>query len=248
MINIEESILKEFLLNRRDKIGVRKYSGIGEIVSGFSLIITLLCSDFNEGSFISTHCFELLSWIIAVAILAVGLRRLIRSICNSYDTESLYNELVGLDENRVNEYNIVLIKNNQLDGRYLLFYSQRWKCKLFLNYKVQNSGNYNVSNEINSIATKLSVDTGIKCSGLDISYYGELESRKFSYGDKVEKKYKFYFYFVKTEIPVNMQRTEFSCNGNKFFWMSLNDMYTNKNIVKKNSDVLDFIRKKSSMA
>lgn len=248
MIKLEEHKLRSFLLNRKEKIGIKKYSGVGEIISGLSLIVTILCSDFKKILFIKALYFEIVSWIIAIIVLGVGIIIFVSSICNTYTTEDLYNELMELDEDKINAYNIILLKNNQADGKYLLFYSQRWKCNLFLNYKALNSNNYNIKDEIDNIAKLFSNDTGISCNISDIEYLDKLDSKKFSFGDKVEKQYIFYFYTINIQVSANMQNLKFCCNGNKYCWMTLNEMYKNKNIIKKNADVLDFIRKKSSLA
>lgn len=248
MIRIEEDRLRSFLLNRKEKIEKNSFSGVGEIISSLSLIITILCSNFKDVLFIKALYLEIVSWIIAIIVLGVGIFIFFSGKLNRYTTEKLYNEVIELDENKINAYNIVFLKNNQTDGKYLLFYSQRWKCNLFLNYKALNANNYNTNDEINNVAKMFSNDTGMSCNNSDINYIDKMHSKKFSYGDKVEKQYIFYFYSINIQVPANMQNTKFCCNGNKFCWMTLNDMYKNKNIIKKNQDVLDFIRTKSSLA
>lgn len=59
LLHIEESALELLLERKKDKIEKSKYDGIGEIVSGISLIFTLYLVDFSNISFVKPIYFRL---------------------------------------------------------------------------------------------------------------------------------------------------------------------------------------------
>lgn len=72
---------------------------------------------------------------------------------------------------------------------------------------------------------------------------GNKISEKYSVGDKVNKKYNFHYFEVTSIITDFNDKRTFRCNGKEYCWKTLDQMYADKNIVKKNRDVLDYIRR-----
>ncbi|MCH5210524.1 MAG: hypothetical protein J1F01_06110, partial [Oscillospiraceae bacterium] len=69
MISIEKESLKFYLEKNRNIFQKKNVLGIGEIISGISLIITLVCSEIKqEILFFSPHAVEVILWIITVLI------------------------------------------------------------------------------------------------------------------------------------------------------------------------------------
>lgn len=251
MLNIDEKTVKLFLNQNKSKIETKNFSGIGEIVSGLSLGITLLCSDIKNIPYISPLYFEMAIWIITTAVFFAGVIQLVHGLSNRYTVDDLYNELVELDSGREHVFNIILLKNNTHEGKYLLFNSKRWKCKLFPNYHAL-SDPYNVDNESLRIKEAFASDVGVSKERIETTYLGKINSRKYSFGDKVNKQYVFHFFSISiaTQVYDNnfKQKGSFRCNGKKFSWMTLDQMFANKNIMKKNSDVLNFVRNSMNIA
>ena len=246
MLHIDESKLKVLLLNRKNRIESPKYNGIGEVISSISIIITLCLSDFNQVSIVRPLYFKIGAWILAIGILIFGIFTLIKSIINFYPINNLYNEIIDLDSNIEHPFDIILIKNNQKSGKYLLFKSKRWNCWLFPNYHC--SGSYfNQAEEILYIKKCLKRDLNISES-IAIEYIGNEISNKCSVPNKIEKKYNFYFFII-ANISLQFDKKHiFQFNGKKYCWKTLDKMYSSKNIVKKNKDVLDFVRKKCEIS
>lgn len=247
MIKIEKKDLKLFLEERRKKLEIKRFSGIGEIVSGVSLIITLLCSDFNNALGMSAIYFEFSAWLITFVVLFVGVYSLIKGMMNPYTINKLYDEIIELDTENKHIFNIIVLKNSNKEGRYLLFKSKRWGCKLFPNYKALGE-NYDKTKEQNNICKMLSDDIGVCKESLNIQYRGYMDSEKYSFGDKVNKKYVFHFYFVELNGYEKLKNRSFKYNGKKFYWMTIDKMLNNKNIKKKNKDVIDYVRGKVSVS
>ena len=144
-------------------------------------------------------------------------------------------------------FNIVLIKNSDSKGEYLLFKNKRWRCKLFPNYHALDK-NYDKVKETENLYMLLPRDIGVKKENLSISYHGFKPSAKYSYGDKINKNYIFHFYVVDIAGNEKIKHKPFRFNGKRYCWMTLENMYLDKNISKKNSDVLDYVRNNMSIS
>lgn len=251
LLNIDEKTVKLFLNQNKSKIETKSFSGIGEIVSGISLGVTLLCSDTKKLPYISPLYFEIIIWIITISIFFAGIIQLVHSLLSHYTVDDLYNELVELDNSREHVFNIILLKNNTYEGKYLLFNSKRWKCKLFPNYHAL-SGQYNVENESLRIKEAFAADVGVSKERIETTYLGKINSRKYSYGDKVNKQYVFHFFSIGITTLIYekniKQKGSFRHNGKKFYWMTLDQMFANKNMMKKNGDVLNYVRNSVNIA
>ena len=103
----------------------------------------------------------------------------------------MYDEVVDLDPKTEHSFNIVVFRNIHEKGKYLLFYSKRWQCWLFPNYRCQD-GKFDENAEIKQIKANIKRDLKIT-DRMNVKYIGEKESRKFSYSDKVTKKFQFHF-------------------------------------------------------
>ncbi len=247
MLNIEEKDLELFLEQNKDKLETKRISGLGEIISGISLCVTLLCSEFEKNQFLSVNFLDFFAWLIALLVLIVGIYRLGKGICNPYTVKQIFDEIKELDADTKHVFNIVLIKNSDSKGEYLLFKNKRWRCKLFPNYHALDK-NYDKVKETENLYMLLPRDIGVKKENLSISYHGFKPSAKYSYGDKINKNYIFHFYVVDIAGNEKIKHKPFRFNGKRYCWMTLENMYLDKNISKKNSDVLDYVRNNMSIS
>ena len=61
--------------------------------------------------------------------------------------------------------------------------------------------------------------------------------------EKRQRKYKHRLYEIKIQVfPGDEQKENFVGNGRHYYWMSISDMERDPNIVKKNLDVIDFVK------
>lgn len=192
MLEIDETELKLLLEKRKKFINGSNFAEFGEIISGISLAITLLVTDCSKITFMPSLYFELIVWAITASILGHGIYRLIVSKKHSYSIKNLYDEVVDLDPKTEHSFNIVVFRNIHEKGKYLLFYSKRWQCWLFPNYRCQD-GKFDENAEIKQIKANIKRDLKIT-DRMNVKYIGEKESRKFSYSDKVTKKFQFHFF------------------------------------------------------
>ena len=240
MLNIDENQLKLLLEQKRKMLERKKYDGIGEIVSSISLMITLMLSDFSQLTIAKPLYAKIIAWGISIIILAYGSYTFIKSI-KIYSVDQLYSEIADIDPKIEHPFNIVVIRDSREAGKYLVFKSKRWKCWLFPNYHCLNEI-FSKAKELKHINECIKRDLKIS-EEIEFKYIGNKISEKYSVGDKVRKKYNFH-YFEATNITIdfNNKRT-FCCNGKKYCWKTLDQIYSDKNIIKKNRDVLDYVRR-----
>lgn len=240
MLKIEEEQLKLLLEKRKNLLGTPKYNGMGDIISSVSLMVTLLLSDFNNLTVLKPLYFKIGAWIVTLAIFFVGLFKLIRSMRNSYRVEQLYSEIADIDPDTEHPFDIIVIKSPLEGGKYLVFKSVRWGCWLFPNYHCL-PGTFQPEKERGHIRDAIKRDL-IPSGKFQIKYLGNRISKKYSVGDKVNKKYNFHYFQVETKTVILHSKRKRRFNGKTYSWKTLDEMYRNKNIRKKNEDVLDYVR------
>lgn len=238
MLQIDEKDLKLYLEKNKKKIESGKIKGIVDAFSGFSLIVTLSSGDFSGITIFPPIYFEIFAWTFAIAFMVYGIAKFIFSKINGIKIVQIYESIEKLDMKKRHEFVIILKKNSSVKGEYLLSYSPRWKCKLFPDYKINDKFDSDDTEKVSSfIKGFLNWDINPNM----IRYIGCLNSEKYSVGNKITKKYYFHFYMT-TIDTLQTKSKPFKYNGKKFYWLTLDKMYKNKNIVNKNADVLDFIR------
>ena len=60
-------------------------------------------------------------------------------------------------------------------------------------------------------------------------------------GTNTQYRYLFHFYTADLSTTDTRINQNFEYNGNKYTWKSLNQMLANKNIMRKNSDVVEYV-------
>ena len=238
MLHIDEKDLELYLEKNKKVIESGKIIGIVDAFSGFSLMVTLLSGDFSGITIFPHIYFEIFAWAFAIVFIVYGIAKFILSQKNGITIEQIFESIVELDVKKHHEFVIILIKNSSARGEYLLSFSPRWKCKLFPDYKINGVFDSDDTEKVSSFIKEF---VNLDLNPNLIKYLGYLDSVKYSVGDKKMKNYGFHF-FMATLVTSKTKFKSFKYNGKKFYWLTLDKMYRNKNIVKKNVDVLDFIR------
>ena len=125
------------------------------------------------------------------------------------------------------------MKNSE--GKYLQKYDERWKCWLFPYTRSNESNKSNVDRYISELLKMKITTTYISC----------IKHCKYSVSDEVYKIYNHKFYEVTLlQVPIAMREKQFTIDETKYNWMSIEEMESNENIMKKNDDVVSFVKKK----
>lgn len=247
MLSIDKKDLKIFLESKKKLIETKKFSGVGDIISGFSLILTLVLADFSAITFMPSNVFIVIVWIISLLVLAVGVGKFISSITKQYTIENLFNGICALDKSKPYEFCVVIIRDSSQSGKLLQFYNKRWKCYFFPNYQMSIDSN-NLAPAKASICNRICNDTSIRMMPEQVNYIGNDTSTKYSYGDKAEKTYLFHYFLYKGKVPEEKAGKNYYFNGKKYHWMSIESMSTNANMLRKNKDVIEYVRKHITFA
>lgn len=122
------------------------------------------------------------------------------------------------------------------EKKYLVYYDERWDCKLFLNYKTVDRA------DEESVINKVSADLNVDKSQINCRYISSKVQEKYSESHQENRIYNHRLYEIKIQVfPEDEQKENFVVNGRHYYWMSISDMERDPNIVKKNLDVIDFV-------
>ena len=179
------------------------------------------------------------------AVLIVAFILMIRGIYLAYkDKKYTYKDLYMeiKNQNQIKHpFSIIAIKDEfqKYPGRFLVYYDNRWKCRLFLNYRTQENSQENEANIIKGLSQDLHVDI----SDIQIDYKKTIIHKKFSYSDQCEKWYEHNIYEAHiSNFPETEQISSFEVNGRQYYWMSLADMERDQTIMDKNSDIVAYVK------
>lgn len=242
-LEIKKGDLKKLILEKRKKqIDLPRLSSIGEIISGITLLVSVFTAEYDTIKIISPVLIKCLIFIIAIGLLIWGLYQIVGSLKNHFAAETLYKEIKALA--RENTFDIVLLKSNDEDGKYLVCRNSRWKGWLFANFPIKNP-DLDVSQNIKNIAGNLNDLMKLDISDENIIYSGVENDRRcleYSYGDNHFKIYRFRIYKATIKIPSEKQKP-FQLNGQSYKWMTFDEMKKDKSFMKRNVHVYDHIVK-----
>ena len=157
---------------------------------------------------------------------------------NKYDHNILLNDIQKLDKIQ-HKHSLVAIRfpDTSAEKKYLVYYDERWDCKLFLNYKTVDSA------DEESVINKVSADLNVDKSQINCRYISSKVQEKYSESHQENRIYNHRLYEIKIQVfPEDEQKENFVVNGRHYYWMSISEMERDPNIVKKNLDVIDFVK------
>lgn len=211
------------------------------MISGISLWVTLSTSQFKNIPKSLSPYFQFAMYLIAAAVFIIGTYNLYNSFRSRRVIQNIYDGILELEVGRVHTVNIVLLKNAPQKGKYLLVKNKAWRCELFHSYNAL-SGQYNQSKELENVKSSFARDIGIDPQFLQLTHLGSMpEHTKICAGTNTPYRYVFHFYRVEVKTTEVRLNRSFHYNGNKYVWRSLNQMLKNKNTMKKNADVVNFV-------
>lgn len=134
---------------------------------------------------------------------------------------------------KVHEFTLVAIKNPT--GQYLQKYDTRWKSWLFPYARSTDNNKADIDIYVSrllgeEVETK-HITNAIHC--------------KYSVSDEVYKIYKHKLYKLLLDVvPENMNKQTFELDGNKYRWMTFQEMEKDERIMEVNDEVVAFVKTK----
>lgn len=239
-ITLDNERLSSLLKDRKNHIrGFPKCSS--ELLSfSIPLLLSFFCVDFKDIGIISAHVAKIIYlWVAGLAFL-FGITILIRNALplRIYNYESLYDEIISLSQKH--NFSIIAIKDGQ--NRFLLSKNKRWKsCKLFISNKLPDK--VEIDKCTVNIAKVLADTFDIPESTIHITSKQNFDSKKYSESDKTTKYYSFYIFIVQIDnLPDQFRKSSFKHKNKKYYWMTFDEMLSNRKIKKMNLDVVDQVR------
>lgn len=178
---------------------------------------------------------KLESWARIDRIINMDEWRMNRKIGNLSERDlKKFMQLIGeFMTDTVHEFSLVAIINS--DGKFLQVYDERWKCWLFPYFR---SSNFNKENIDKNISDLLKMD-------ITTTYITHTKHCKYSVSDDKYKIYSHKLYKVLLpDIPENMRNDIFEIDGVKYSWMLFENLEGDLNTMKKNDDIIAFIKSK----
>ncbi len=244
-IKINKDRLKIYLNKRKNYIEFNKYAGLAEIISGLSMLLAMLTTNIDSGIF-KYPIIHFIGIFISVIILLYGLILFAISLKRHFTVDLCYKEICNLDDSNRRIQNVIIIKDNDQNGRFLLVYNSAWKCYLFPSFN-SDILNLHDGDEQHILQNIVKECFDVRNQSIELQHIGDTESYKENIAEKCSMNYKFRFFIVKN-IDLPKTKKVFKRNGHKFTWMSMDKMYANRNITKKNLDVIDYVNNRTNIS
>lgn len=231
-LDIDDNSLHDMLQGKKDYIGGSWINGIVNVVGGMSFAVTLYSAK------ISSLWINLFLYIVAFFLIGLGIIQFAKKIGKkSYDYEKLYNDIKKLSISD-NQYSLVAILNNfegDSANKVLLKYFQGgWKTYMFLSYRSAPE------NDENNVISRVAASLKIERSHLKAKLLTEVPYQpKYSPDRKLLRTYhnRYYQVFI-SDFSDILKQPEFTLDGTKYKWMTLEEMWEDNQIKANNADVL----------
>lgn len=232
---IDKKDLELLLEKKRDFIGNKV--AVDTIVAAVSFFLSVFTANYNQvlgawGDEPQT-IFRLIGVVYMVKIIYdFGM-----SCRNVYNHNVLEKEIEELNMIQ-HDHSLIAIRNtyDEMHEKFLVYYDERWDCKLFLNYKTVDRNNEA------ALIDRISADLQVDKDAIHIQYLTSRVQEKYSVSHKENRVYNHRLYEVVVQQWKEEQEQDFSINGKHYYWMSISEMEHDSNILKKNIEVVDFVK------
>ena len=143
-----------------------------------------------------------------------------------------------IDNVNTHNHSIIVIKDtfNEFSNRFLVYNDTKWDCKFFLNYKE------NINNE-SYIKEHLSNELKIPGDCINLKYVTSKIHEKYSESDKMNKIYSHKFYLADiVDFSEILKNDVFEIDGRTYYWMSMSELESDQNVLKKNNDIVSYVK------
>ena len=140
---------------------------------------------------------------------------------------------------------VILIAIKNKDHQYLLYYDKDWKCEFFPHYPMQDYDNEeyvkeNISKDLNISKLKFLRRINKKMIHV-VSHGGHYQHVKYNPVAKEDRLYNYTLYDVIIDDMPQFMKTDFECNGKKYCWRTIDQMFADDTMRTKNRDIINFV-------
>lgn len=234
-IQIDETKLNLLLEEKKTYIG--KQVTIDSIISAISFLFSAAIAEYKNyigipGAFIK---YALVS--LGIFFTSLAIYKAYKTQKNQYSYKDLLKDINALNEIS-RGHSIIIIKDtfNEFSNRFLVYYDNDWKCKLFINYKT------NENNE-DFIKTHLSNELKINAEDISLKFIKEDLNEKFSQRYKINKFYKHKFYLAEiNKFNEIIKKDNFEVDNKKYFWSTISELEKDEDVRNKNLDIVNIVK------
>lgn len=233
---IDKTELELLLEKKRDYIGNKVT--VDTCIAAISFLLSVITATYEDLIGIPGIVLKTVFCVIGVIFIIKTTKDLIQMKKDKFDHEILAKEIISLNKIQHN-HSIAVIRDSrdEKEGRYLVYYDERWDCKLFLNFKTIDGDNE--ANMIENISAALDISKkNIACK-----YITSKVQEKYSVSHNENRVYNHRLYEIKLmKTPDIMKQDDFVLHGKHYYWMTMGDMQKDSRIMKVNMDVVDFVK------
>ena len=233
---LDETDLKLLLEEKRELIGNR--IPVDSLFAAIAFIFSAVSDSQND-------FFGIPGLSIKTGLIIIGLWYLLKivrdfalSIFKRYNHMKLFKDIKNL--NRIHhEHSLICIRDtfSSPSTRFLLYDDERWDCKLFLNTKTIDYNNDTAI--IDQISSWLNLDK----NDIHCRYITSRVQEKYSVSHHENRIYNHRLYEVQIfSFPEEIRSEDFTIHDRHYYWMSIDEMEKDENILKKNLEVVDFVK------
>lgn len=234
-ILINDTKLNLLLEQKKQYIG--KKVTVDNVLSAASFLISVVLATYEDLFGVPGLVFKVTFVLLGIFFTAKSIYDLVSGRKNNYTYEDLLSDINKLNEIQHN-HSIVVIKDTfqKHPNRFMVYDDERWKCKLFMNYK-ENENNEQFIKE--HLSGELKVDV----NKINLYFKGARIHQKYSESAKKEKIFSHKFYLaVIDEFPEDTMEDSFEIDGRKYYWKSIPELEQDEVAMKKNSDVIGYVK------
>lgn len=231
---IERKDLELLLEKKRNLIG--KDVPVDTLIAGISFLLSAVTASYETYFGIQGIVFKSIFLCISLLYMVKIIIDMIDVYKNRYNHVDLMKDIERLDMIQHN-HSLICISRQSDTKEFLVYYDERWDCKLFLNYKTQEHNNE--AYILDCVSDNLGIDRHI----LNCRYITSRVQEKYSVSHKENRIYNHRLYEVyMSNMPSDFMNMDFVVNNIHYYWMTIADMEKDSNILEKNIEVVDFVK------
>lgn len=139
---------------------------------------------------------------------------------------------------KAKKFTLVIIKNSfgNFPNKFLLYYDKDWDCEFFPNYPTSDYDNED------NIRIRLADDLKINSQSIHLKFADKKVQTKYKPSAEEERIYEHTLYEAIIDyMPKDMMKNSFTRNGKIYCWKTIEQMKSDKKIMEKNSEVIEFV-------
>ena len=228
----------ELLLEKKKKFIGNKVT-VDTMIAGISFLLSVFTATYSDWFGIPGIVFKTVFCFIGILYCAKIVKDIVEMYRDKYNHEMLMNDIRELNLIQHNHSLIAIRDTFEKENRFLVYYDERWDCKLFLNYKTVDQNNEDV------IIDRISADLDVDKRKVSCNYVTSRVQEKYSVSHQENRIYNHRLYDVTlSKYSEKMKKDSFVVNGKRYYWMSVTEMEKDENIMEKNREVVDFVKEK----